>query len=174
MQKTLLIAMLALFTLSAITACDETIESSNSDEEAKQYTETLMQRADDVVGMPSISNFQERQWAKDIFELRDQADLPTYAYLFNQYTGDLVFLGNCIGYGLPYSVQYTNPEKVSLYDGGEYGAVSPITTKQPDPNGLFMPEGLSATWLLMVDPESGDVKPVYIEQEVIVSPIKLH
>lgn len=99
-----------------------------------------------------------------IFELRDQENLITYAYIVNHMTGELVFIGKCIGFGLPYSVQYTNPEKYV----GSNGAILP----QPDPNGLFMPAGLSATWLMMLD-KTGEPHPVYIESEVTVSPFPL-
>jgi len=36
-----------------------------------------------------------------------------------------------------------------------------------------MPEGLSATWLMMEDPSTKEIKPVYVEQEILVSPFKL-
>ena len=45
---------------------------------------------------------------------------------------------------------------------------------QPDPNGLFMPTSSSATWLMMVDPNGGKPRPVYIEPEIVVSPFPLH
>ena len=113
-----------------------------------------------------------------IFELRDKEDLITYAYIVNHMTGDLVFIGECIGYGLPYSVQYTNPEKLVNRFGEniEVGSVryDALNLPQADPNGLFMPQGLSATWLMMVDSETNKPRPVYIEPEIIVSPFKLH
>jgi len=48
------------------------------------------------------------------------------------------------------------------------------TVPQADPNGLYMPQGLSATWLLMVDPKTKQARPVYVEPEIVVSPFKLH
>ena len=47
-------------------------------------------------------------------------------------------------------------------------------TLKPEPNGLFMPEGLSATWLLMIDPKTNEPRPVYVEPQIIVSPFPLH
>jgi len=35
-----------------------------------------------------------------------------------------------------------------------------------------MPDGLSATWLMMID-KDGKSRPVYIEPEIIVSPFPL-
>ena len=120
--------------------------------------------------MPAIKNFQERKLAKMIFELRDQEDLITYAYLVNL-EGKLIFLGKCLGFGLPYSVQYTNPQKVVYSGGYERGFGS---MPQADPNGLFMPEGLSATWLMMYDETTKKARPVYVEPQIIVSPFPLH
>jgi hypothetical protein len=136
-------------------------QSSDSNLEDKQ--EQVMQEANAQVGMPAIKNFQERKLAKQIFELRDKEDLVCYAYLFNQVSGKLIFIGKCMGYGLPYSVQYTNPQKY------RYGIALP----QADPNGLFMPEGLDATWIMLIDPDTGKPHPVYVEPNVIVSPFKL-
>lgn len=146
-------------------SCDGIV--SNSDERMTQQTEAAMREANAQVGMPAIVNFQERKLAKMIFELRDSVDLITYAYIVNHMTGELVFIGKCIGFGLPYSVQYTNPEKI---EGGRNGGW--ITLPQADPNGLFMPSGLSATWLMMID-KDGEPRPVYVEPPIIVSPFPL-
>jgi len=37
---------------------------------------------------------------------------------------------------------------------GKWREQGMTTIPQPDPNGLFMPDGLSATWLMMIDPET--------------------
>lgn len=143
----------------------------NSDEQTAHKQEQMMKEANSELGMPAITNFQEKKLAKMIMEQRDREDLVCYAYIVNQMTGKLVFLGKCLGYGLPYSTQYTNPMKtVSSWESSGYCEQLP----QADPNGLFMPEGLSATWLMMIDPENGEPRPVYLEPEIIVSPFKLH
>jgi hypothetical protein len=144
-------------------------EGSPPSAEKKQQilTDQSMQEANSQIGMPAIKNFQERKLAKFIFELRDKENLKTYAYIVNHMTGKLVFIGRCIGYGLPYSVQYTNPQKIDKIYGGS--AILP----QADPNGLYMPQGMSATWLLMIDPKTEKSRPVYIEPEIVVSPFKL-
>ncbi len=165
MNKFLLLPI--LFLAIFLPACDD--EPSNSDKKMAAQTEAAMQEANRQVGMPAITNFQERRLAKQIFELRDQEKLTTYAYIASL-EGKLVFLGRCIGYGLPYSIQYTNPERIA-YKGHNTGVAN---LPQPDPNGLFMPSGLSATWLMMVDPSTGDARAVYVEPEIVVSPFKLH
>lgn len=143
----------------------------NSDEQTAHKQEQIMKEANAELGMPAITNFQEKKLAKMIMEQRDREDLICYAYIVNQMTGKLVFLGKCLGYGLPYSTQYTNPIKtVDAWKSNGYCEQLP----QADPNGLFMPEGLNATWLMMIDPENGEPRPVYLEPEIIVSPFKLH
>ena len=145
-----------------------------SDGKMTAQTELAMKEMNAQIGMPAIKNFQERKLAKMIFELRDQADLITYAYIVNL-EGKLIFIGKCIGFGLPYSVQYTNPQKMVNRYGQPITSTSwnPFILPQADPNGLFMPSGLSATWLMMID-KKGEARPVYIEPEIIVSPFPLH
>ena len=160
MKKLLLLSILVL----PLVSCFE----ESSDTQMRRSTEESMKEANMQIGMPAIINFQERKLAKQIFELRDKEDLVTYAYIVNHMTGELVFIGRCIGFGLPYSVQYTSPMV------NKYGDHTEAPVPQADPNGLFMPDGLSATWLMMIDPKTGDPRPVYVEPQIIVSPFPLH
>lgn len=150
------------------TGCD--VMEKSADQDMSDKTAKSLREANSQIGMPAIKNFQERKLAKMIFELRDKENLICHAYLVNQMNGQIgQYLGQCIGFGLPYSVQYTNPSKITrMHVGGSY-----ITIPQADPNGLFMPQGLSATWLMLINPETGKPKPVYIEPQIIVSPFKL-
>jgi hypothetical protein len=150
----------------ALTGCVENVPDADKRQAAE--TKKRLLDADKQVGMPDIVNFTERRLARDILELRDQESLCTYTYLVSL-EGKLVFLGESIGYGLPYSVQFTNPEVVVRDYQSSFG-----TIPQADPNGLFMPDGLAATWILLKDPESGEARPTYVEPEIVVSPIKLH
>ncbi len=146
-------------------------DTNSADQKMAKKTEKQMQEAYKQVGMPAIKNFQELKQAKMIAELRDREDLVCYAYLHNKYTGELKFLGKCMGFGLPYSVQMTNPKKLTYADVPGH-ADKEIPMPQPEPNGLFMPEGLSATWLMMIDGD-GNTRPVYVEPEIVVSPCPL-
>ncbi|HUS89236.1 MAG TPA: hypothetical protein VMW91_07710, partial [Desulfosporosinus sp.] len=114
----------------------------------------------------NIVNFQQRKLMKMIYELADKEDLITYAYIKSDYQGKLFFIGKCIGFGIPFSAQYTNPMKPIHYNGI-------ATIPQPDPNGLFMPTSSSATWLMMIDPKTNQPRPVYVEPEIVVSPFPL-
>lgn len=136
----------------------------NYDAEQRMQTERMANQAAQTVGMPNIVNFTEKRFAKLIMELRDQ-EITTYSY-FMDMNGNLHFLCESIGYGLNASIQYSNPERKIT------GHSSISTIPQPEPNGLFMPEGLAATYVLCSD-GNGGVKPVYSEPELIVSPFPL-
>ena len=154
--------MLMTIIMVLFSSCDQ-VESS--DQKLNRQQEQGMKEAVNSVGMPNIVNFQERKMMKMILELRDQEKLVCYAYIVTESTGKLIFIGKCIGYGLPYATQYTNPMKYE-YQG--------VTIPQADPNGLFMPASAEGTWLLLVDPTTNEPRPVYIEPRVIVSPFKLN
>lgn len=140
---------------------------TDADKKQAEETERMLSDAHKQVGMPDIVNFTERKLARDILELRDSESLVTYCYIVNMH-GDLIYLGEAIGFGLPYSVQFTNPETAKWRNNGGW-----LKMPQADPNGLFMPGGLSATWILLKDPVSGEARPVYVEPQIIVSPFKL-
>ncbi len=142
-----------------------------ADQRAAEATASAMEEAFAQIGMPAIVNFQELKMAKLIFEMRDKEKMVCWAY-FVSLDGKLVFFSKCLGYGLPYSVQYTNPDKVVHMIDNAYGN-SFGTLPQADPNGLFMPQGLSATWLMLIDKEN-EPHIVYVEPEIVVSPFKLH
>jgi hypothetical protein len=164
MKKMLMLSMVAGIGL-LFSNCEHK-QSSNETLAMKQ--EQLMQEANRQVGMPAIKNFQERKLLKMVLELRDQENLVCYAYIVAEMTGKLIFIGKCIGYGIPYATEYTNPQvKVS----GERGNIS---LPQADPNGLFMPSNAEGTWIMLIDPNTNSPRPVYIEPRVIVSPFPLN
>ena len=145
------VSLLPIFAQVAPNSC-----SDSSDDKQSQQQEVLLKEATAQTGMPNIQNFQERKTLKDILELRDQANLSTYTYL-QSLDGHLIFLGNTIGYGIPYSTQYTNPQK--LVGESSFGGV----VAQADPNGLFSPADAEGTWILMQNPQNPkDVEPVYM------------
>ena len=162
----IILALIVSFMLFTGGSCDEKV--STADKKQTEATKKAMAEADRQIGMPIVAELCK---IADFFELRDKEDLICFAYLKNEYSGKLVFLGKCVGYGLPYSVQYTNPEYIAnVYGNGGGAAILP----QPDPNGLFMPEGLSATWLMLIDPKTGKARPTYVEPEIVVAPFPLH
>ncbi len=174
--KNILLIVVLLCIGFSIAGC--TRKTDDADAKMQKQTAESMKEANAQIGMPAIVNFQEKKLLKMIYELRDQEKFICYAYLFNPFKGELVFIGKCYGYGLPYCVQYSNPERVVSIDhvaGVDMAGYGPFDKMpQPEPNGLFMPQTLSATWLIMIDPKTGDGRVVYIEPEIIVSPFPLH
>lgn len=140
--------------------------SPNSDKVQEQQQEKISEQSNSAVGIPAITNFTEKRLAKLILEKRDIANLNTYTYTYDQMTGKFRFMGNTIGFGLPYSTQFTNPERV-IYG---YNRDSIATLPQADPNGLFSPGNAEGTWILMQNPaKPSEVEPVYIESRITVT-----
>lgn len=140
-----------------------------------QATMQLTNEADRQTGMPAITNFSERKLVRDIYERRDRAG-PTWAYLQGM-DGRLTCLGRAMGYGVPYGAQFTAPKAmqyVRAVDGdGTVSAAGTELMDQPEPNGLYMPDSASATWLQLVDPATGKMSAVYIEPNLTVTPFRL-
>lgn len=156
------------FAVLGADGCEETEGETQTDQEQREQTNQMVGQAHDKVGMPDITNFSERRLLKRIMELRDQ-EVGTHSYIVNM-DGEAEKLCRSMGYGLPYGVQFVNPEKtVTEYD---HKSVSVTTIPQPDPNGLFSPRNVDATWINCVT-KSGDQKPVYSEEKVITSPVPL-
>ena len=161
--------LVLIVSLFLITGCGEVKKTSDNIQQEQQ--EKLLAEGTAQTGMPSITNFRERKMLKDIIELRDQNGLVTYTYLISEQTGKLRFFGETIGYGIPYATQYTSPQKAQLYYGGGGNAYNVMP--QADPNGLFSPAAAEGTWILMKDPNSTRVLPVYVEPRIVVSPFRL-
>jgi hypothetical protein len=150
--------------------------STNSTYKERQQQEQLSAESSSQVNMPGIKNFREKKLLKDILELRDQEALVTYTYISSEYPvvvrgytalgGKLTYVGESVGYGIPYATQFTNPEKTvaPYYDSA--------VVKQQDPNGLYSPDAAEGTWVLIKDPSGKQTLPVYIESRIVVSPFK--
>ncbi len=162
MKKLLLIGS-SLLLCTCLCGCS----LSESSTEEKRYQEELQNKAHEEVGMPAITEFTEKKLAKMIWELRDNPKLVTYSYISNR-DGKFTYLGQSVGYGLPYSTQYTNPLKNENFGSKGIGTIA-----QADPNGLYSGDGLSATWVMLMDEKTKKVAPVYVEQELFVSTQKL-
>lgn len=136
-----------------VTACGDVATSSDGKQAAQQ--EAVAVEANSQVGFPGVTNFKK---------------VATFSYVVDM-NGRLFHVCDSIGYGLPYGVQFTNPEKVVNESAGQYYYHG--TMPQPEPNGLFMPPGAEGTWIMCATPKGG-IDPVYVEPRVIVSPHKLH
>lgn len=161
-MKVFLIPLLAIVLQDS--GCND--NRTEADRKADQATQTLTAESANQVGMPGITNFTEMKLARRLYELRD-SKIATFAYV-PDFQGRLWHLCDSIGYGLPYSVQFTNPLR-PFWPTQHDTAMIP----QPEPNGLFMPAGAEGTWIICAGP-TGTEQPVYVEPRVIVSPFRLN
>lgn len=159
-MRFLLSAVLTLLMVATLSACGET-----ATEKASEDVQKLAQRLYAEIGTPEITNFQEYKFAKKIMEMRDDR-ITTYTYHVDR-NGEKHFICKSIGYGLPYSTQLTNPERLTNAFGNSYR-----TLPQREPNGLYMPDNVNATWILCADGDGG-IEPVYSEPKLFVSPVPI-
>ncbi|MBP2654981.1 MAG: hypothetical protein H6Q73_2550 [Firmicutes bacterium] len=166
MKKLIIVLMIMLSTVSLI-GCSASSSSQQQEHYQQEQTrrEPLAQS-----GAPVIKNFREKKLLKDIYELRDQEGVTTYTYIVAENTGKLIFLGETIGYGISAATQYNNPKQtIEGRTQGEFVAIP-----QADLNGLYSPASAQGTWIMFKDPNGNNVKPVYVESRIIVSPFKLN
>ena len=170
MNKKKIIGMVLCLGLmfSLIMGCSDT-STPKIDQQQTVQQEQMQKDMNNQLGLPDIKEWSEKKMAKEIYELRDNSKLVTYAYTQNL-NGKFVYLGQCIGFGLPYSTQYSNPQK-EVYSGGYNSGFGSIP--QAEPSGLFIPEGLSATWLQYINPETGKREIIYSEPNIVVTQSKL-
>lgn len=158
-----LIALAALCAIS-LSACDQT---PTSDQRQAQQQEAIANQMTSQVGMPSVPNAAERRMLRDIFELRDKM-IPTITYIVDL-NGHAHKLCDSMGFGIPYSTQFTNPQKIT-----EEGASYAVTLPQADPNGLFSPANADGTWVMCLNPQTKNAVPLYVEPRIIVSEFPLN
>jgi hypothetical protein len=132
--------------------------------------ETLYAEALREVGFPATPNHTQLKELKMIYELCDKNNLINYFYLKNEFTGKMIYIGKCLGYGIPYATQYSNPLRVA--HSGETPYQGNITLPQPEPDFTFKPADARGTWVLMFD-DNNQPQVTYWEPDVIVLPFKL-
>lgn len=168
MKKSICLIIAAVI---VIAGCEKSAPTADQRLNAQQ--EQLSSQAVSAVGVPGIKNFFMKKELKQIIEMCDDPSYVTYTYIVAEQTGKLIFLGRSIGYGIPAATQFTSPERPSL--PGESYEHGQIPLPQQDPDGLYKPSSSEGTWVLLLDPNGGkDVKPLYVEPRVIVSPFALN
>ena len=177
-KKLLAIGAIGVLMTSMLVGCGQR-ETASSKE--NNYTQDLMEQSSSIVGYPDITNFFEKAQLKEIYELRDDPNLICYWYTKNDMTGKWIYQGECIGYGIPYTTQFTQPDTMQRaalpvldINGNDKGRNEYYTEVLPqaDPNGLYSSASTSATWILKTD-KDGNIKPTYVESEITVSQSKL-
>ena len=159
---------LALILLSlSLFSCNKSKGASTDARQAKA-TERLVSEANRRIGLPEITNFTEKRFVKMLYELRDK-QTTTYTYTVNR-DGHKIFFCKSIGFGIPAAVQFVSPKKQVRGTSGGYNMT--VLAPQPEPNGLFMPDSLSATYVMCLHPKTNKIAPVYVEPLIVVSPFK--
>ena len=178
MKRKLVLVCLVTLVIGSLAGCGKR-ETASSKENS--YTQMLMEQSANAVGYPDVSNFFEKAQLKEIYELRDDPQLICYWYTKNDMTGKWIYQGKCVGYGIPYTTQFTQPETVqraalpALNMNGQDKGYNEYFTEilpQADPNGLYSSPSTSATWILSVD-EDGNITPSYVESEITVTQKKM-
>lgn len=160
-----LVALLALPIL--ITSCGDYNASPDQLDRAAQ--DTKLKEAQRQIGVANVTNFTEKKLANTLLTLRDEEGVASYTYVTN--ASGLHFVCNSVGFGLPYSTQTTNPQK--LVSNGN-SSLDYIPMPQAEPNALFMPESAAASWAICSVPgPGGRIAPIYVEGDLLVSPFKL-
>ena len=161
------IATMGFFVLTAESCDGQTPPTANQKEQAAQSRITA--EANATVGMPNITNFNQKKQLKAIIEAFDQPNLITYSYTQAAYTGKLTPLCRSQGYGFNEATQFTNPMQSEWKWTGNSGIASAVLG-QPDPSGVYSPTTSEGT-LLMCLTTTGKVLPVRSEPNIITLPV---
>lgn len=151
-------AFLSSLLLMSISSCDM---QPSSDQLDNQQQEQTLKQLSQQLGVPKCPNGKEKRTLKWVYELRDDVKLITFVYSYSEVSGKYTFIGRAIGYPIPYSTQYTNPQKVTYSANRGY-----LIMPNADPNGLFSPASTDATWTLLIDENTGDAYPFYSEPKL--------
>ncbi len=168
-MKKIILILTILFSTLVMVACEPAPPSSDRTQQVQQ--EKILAEATAATGMPAMKNFRMKKLLKDIIELQDQDGLVTYTYTFSEMTGRYIFFCDSFGYGIPYATQYTNPQRPA--GNWETQMAGNLALPQADPDGLFKPASADGTWVMCKNPNGNEVRPIFIEPRVIVSPFKL-
>jgi hypothetical protein len=158
--QALSIILAAFFVLTA-ESCDG---QPNATQKEAATQERIQSESQAQVGMPAIVNFAEKRNYKMIYELRDNPNYSTYTYLIGM-SNNHTPLCHSVGYGIPESSEYTNPQMIG-YQAERTGVV---TLPQADPNGLFSSPSSNGTWVMCMFKDN-KVLPVRSEPSVLTLP----
>lgn len=159
MKKILILVMVMILAMLTLVSCDGI---ANAEWEQESKTNQMLSQMNQQVGMPEIKEFYEKKMMKEIYELRDNSKLICYVYTQGM-NGKLIYIGKCMGFGVPYATQYTNPEKTT----------GSGTLPQADPNGLYMPTSSQATWVMIINEDTGKREIMYCEPNTVVTQSKM-
>lgn len=175
MKKTFIALATAALLVGAAVPASAWWADDNSDVAIAADLDKLLAEANKQVPLPGVTNFFERRMVRLLYELRDNPEYRTYTYI-TTLDGKFIKVCDSIGYGINASIQFSNPMRpvdITKTPTRDFAGVNLEQAPQAEPNGLFMPEGLAATYAMCMNPKDGEIAPVYLEQEITVSPFPL-
>ena len=154
--------MLALLTLIG---CVDTSSFKQEMTDAKDVNEQQEQYAK-TQPVPKFGYSRERAIYSQIYQARNK-NIATHTV----WRGNTSIIeGDCpsIGFPIPYDVQLTNPEKITLLKLGRMDDYVEGVVEQAEPNGLFSSKTTAATWVMCAVEDQGIIKmtPTYVEGKV--------
>lgn len=170
--KICLVCLIPLVMVGMLSGCMEDINAKSAEQQMANDQAQLVKAGNDKYGAPEITQFTEKGLVKYLYELRDRSDLICYCYTKNEFTGKYVYEGKCMGYGIPYSTQFSNPETYTKFNPAWGGGPHYDMAPQAEPNGLYMPTSAEATWVMLINEETGKMEPQYFEPKVNITGTK--
>lgn len=162
MQKSKTWKILAMITVALVLVVALAGCNSTSNSKIRKQVDNQQEHYDMVQPIPSFDYSIPRDILTQIYKVVTTEARNTYT-LIQSMTGEVIFYGPSLGYGIPVDTQLTNP----LCTYGDFTDSAVI--EQAEPNGLFSSKNTDGTWVLFVD-DNGDVTPVYTEQKVTTFP----
>ncbi len=153
-MKRFSIAVAVAVGILTLAACSP---ARTSNDKQRDQESRITSEAASEVGMPNVTHFREMRLLKFIYEMRDQDNLSTWTYLFNQFTGKYVLMCPSIGFPIPYATQFSAPESMQTYNVPNAGGVRSYGVErlpQAEPNGLNMPASAEGTWVVCIGPNN--------------------
>lgn len=154
---------------AVMSSCDRQPSTDSIDRHDRQKQEALLQEGAKQTGMPDIHNFFEKKFLKMALELRDNPKAINYEYVYCPMTGKYTYIGRCVGLGLSFATEYTNPQKVVHPDAYDHYIIMP----QADPNGLWAPSSDEGTIIAEINPKTHEIEVTRAEEQTRVSQHKL-
>jgi len=163
------ILFIIMMTLLALTGCVDTSSVQQEMEDSKAVN-AQQEQYSKTQPVPFFDYSRERSVYTQIYKARNKA-VATHTV----WRGSMSIIeGDCpsIGFPIPYDVQLTNPEKITLLSLGRADDYVDGTVEQAEPNGLFSSKTTAATWIMCAFMDQGIAKmmPVYVEGKVTTYP----
>ena len=163
-MKKVALLLFGIVSLVTLPAC------LNDSAATKETQKVLQQQEQYAIGqpVPAFDWSLERDLIIQLYRLRN-TKVATYTVWRSDYG---LIEGDCasIGYGIPYDTSLTNPLMATDEDQRGYANNGLVAIEQAEPNGIFASKNTTATWIMSVDKNTGQILPLYIEGKVTVYP----